>query len=99
MEGTIKAVPIAMVPEYPDWSEASSCPAWLKPVISSTISYRRSKALLPEMKNNCTVYIYIQSQVLNNSSFEAKMKKVSSEDKTVKIKPTISRLPNKMNSQ
>ena len=51
------------------------------------------------MKNNCTVYIYIQSQVLNNSSFEAKMKKVSSEDKTVKIKPTISRLPNKMNSQ
>ena len=27
MEGTIKAVPIAMVPEYPDWSEASSRPA------------------------------------------------------------------------
>ena len=51
MEGTIKAVPIAiMVPENPDWSKASSRPAWLKPVISSTFSYRRSKALLPETK-------------------------------------------------
>ena len=51
-EGTIKAVPIPTVPEYPECSRVSLRPEWLKPVTSSTFSYRGWKALLPEMKNN-----------------------------------------------
>ena len=73
-EGTIKAVPIPTVPEYPERSRVSLRPEWLKQVISSTFSYRGWKALLPEMKNNYAVYIYIRSLVRNNTSLTAKKK-------------------------
>ena len=75
-EGTIKAIPIPTIPEYPECSRVSLRPEWLKPVISSTFSYRGWKALLPEKKNTYAVYIYIRSQAWNNTSLTEKKKEV-----------------------